>query len=137
MYRSLVVIETSFASAMQLVAKRIYGRPKVDELETDDYVGLANNSAGTLTLVERVTRREVHATALVDDGSLQAFGKLDEQTHPVGRASIAIRNDHGFSASTSSLAVSSTAPESPCGGTGTVSFGIANGAFFAIGSSCR
>ena len=42
-----------------------------------------------------MARREVQAAALVDDGGLQEFGKLNEQTHPVRCAREAVRDEHG------------------------------------------
>ena len=108
------------------------GPPPPCDFEVEDDVGCRRAAAAG----QRMTRREVHAIAAAVDRRLQQLGELDEQRH--ARSASAPRRPalmRGFSAATSSRAVSRTASGSPTGGAGIVSRGM-RGGVASSGRSC-
>ena len=87
-------------------------------------------------LVERMARREVHPPALVDDGGLQRLGELDEQRHAGRRARQPVGDDHRVLGGDQQPRQLRDGAESPCGGVGSVSFGIESLPRSSMPSSC-
>ena len=81
-------------TANERIAERVDRAPEVRELEAQDDVGVRDERAAAVAVVQRVARREIHPAALIDDRRLQRFGKLDEEFHAGRRARRAIGDDH-------------------------------------------
>jgi hypothetical protein len=86
-----------------------------------------------------MARRKVHAPALTDDRRLQRLGERDEMRDPGRGPRCAIGDDHRVLRVDQQPRGFGTAPESPCGGVATVSFGMRRRELTSceIGSSCR
>ena len=93
--------------------KSITSRPRITSAS-------AMSDTPTLSMIERVARREIHPPALIDDRSLQCFGQFDSRPHSGGVRATRSAINTGFSAATSSRAVSAIVAESPCGADGRV-----------------
>ena len=79
---------------MQRVAERRDRTPEVRELETENHVGARDELAAARGLVQRVLRREVHPSVLIDHWRLDRFGELNQLGDAGGRARGAVRDDH-------------------------------------------
>ena len=77
-----------------MIAIGIHGAPEVGQLQTEDDIGFRDDGTSAARLIQRVAGREIHASALIDDGGLQRFGKLHKVLHAGSRSSRAIRDDH-------------------------------------------
>ena len=63
---------------MELIAEGVYGAPEVRELESEDDVRFGDCRASPVRMIQRMLRREIHASALIDNGRLQRLRKLDQ-----------------------------------------------------------
>ena len=81
---------------MQLIAQRIHRGPEVGDLETHNDVRVCDCGARALRLIQRMKRREIHPSTLIDDGGLQRFREVDEQRHCSRRPREPIDNQHGI-----------------------------------------
>src|SRR6516162_11148831 len=70
---------------MDLITEGMKSVPEITALQTQDYVGAANQFAAALGLVQRMAGREIHAAHLIDYRSLHRLGQLD-QTRQANRS---------------------------------------------------
>jgi hypothetical protein len=68
-----------------LLADGMDGAVKVLYLKAQDNVGIGDRRTAAQCLIQRMTAREIHALALIDDGGLQGLGKFHEKSQSRGR----------------------------------------------------
>src|ERR1700758_5280830 len=78
---------------MDLITEGMKSVPEITALQTQDYVGVANQFAAALGLIQGMAGREIHAPHFIDYGSLQCLGQLDETRQANGGAGRTIGND--------------------------------------------
>src|SRR5262249_32877290 len=68
--------------AIQLITICMDGPPEVRELEPEDGVGIGDEGAGAIGMIERMAAREIHAATLINHGRLEKLSELHEQGEP-------------------------------------------------------
>jgi hypothetical protein len=103
MYRSPVVIVASLAPGfvslrvdpMQLVPQTVDRGPEVRHLEAQYNISLSDCRRCALSLIERVQRRKIHASSLINHGRLKRLGEFDQQGHARRASAPAVGNQDG------------------------------------------
>jgi hypothetical protein len=63
---------------LDIVVEGVRRSPEILQLESEDHVALGEHRPGAIALVERMAAGKIHASAKIDHGALQRFGKLDQ-----------------------------------------------------------
>ena len=123
--------------ALDLIAVDVQCAVEIGDLRDPESRPRRRSAArAAIGLVERMARWEIHPPALIDHRRLQRLRQLDQARNAAGVRAVRSATITGFSAATSSRAASATAPESPCGGSASVSFGMCVLSSAEIGFSC-
>ncbi len=78
----------------QLIAIGIHRAPEIRQLEAEHDVRVGDERARVVGVVERMPRREIQPSPLVDDRRLQRLGQLDQTCQPRRRSRRAVGNQH-------------------------------------------
>ena len=70
---------------LQLTAKACDGAPEIVDFEPENHVGVSDQGAAALGLIQRMARREIHAPVLIDHRALaEASASSTSSFQPAG-----------------------------------------------------